>query len=214
MVRASLTIPTRHRDSIKMLASLGEDQKARLVKEVDAAALTESALRRAVASVLDDSDVFDALMSASLFRSSHGLSAARAAAEILSSLDLNDEGPASAETLSSVLAASALVTVAKAMDLGSTYERLMHNSRIITDVRPVFGDSENPDLRGSVIVHNLEVSVFTSSGVQELFVAMDTEDLDKLGLQVERARQKARALRETLADGRATVLDVLEGDEE
>ncbi len=201
-MRGTLSIPTRHRAAIQELVSLPSKSRDELLDRLAGGAPSQADLRAAVDAVTGDKRLFDALMSAAIFRASHGLSAARAATEILTSLSL-EEG---FDTLAALLQSPQLVLVSKAVDLAGTYAQVLHTSRIVTDVRPIFNDSPDIGLVGSVIVHTLQVSSFTASGFEELFVAMDTEDLTQLRGQIDRAITKAELVRRELQRGSMAAL--------
>jgi hypothetical protein len=159
-------------------------------------------LRDAVTSHLDTENAFEALMSAAIFKGSHGFTPSEAALEVIDVLGI--ESPP--ETLATVLASPNLSLVSKAVDLETTYEHVLHMARVLTDVRPLFDDSEDTELVGSIIVHTLQMTSFGTMGTQDLFVAMDDRDLVALRKQIDRAISKSKRLRQTLDDGKLAVV--------
>ncbi|WP_040319990.1 hypothetical protein [Aeromicrobium marinum] len=200
-----VTIPAQHREALRSIAQMDSKLCDQLVDAIRAARVSESGLRAAVNSVALDPVAFDALMSSAVFRSSHGLSPVAAAEQFAEVLGLGD----AATQLAKVLAEPNLVLVAKALDLQSTYERVLHVSRIMTDLRPVFSDDDTVPLAGT-IAHQLQVITFEQSGIHDFFIAMDDADLKVLRDQVDRALQKSENLREAVS---GTSLAVVKEDE-
>lgn len=87
-------------------------------------------------------------------------------------------------------------------------EHSLRDTRIVTDIRPVF-DPENPDARprGAVILHTLKVSYRADNTVKEFFVALDTDDVRQLLEQLERADAKAGSLKSILKDAQVPHID-------
>lgn len=99
-----------------------------------------------------------------------------------------------------LLESKALLLSAKATSLSSEFEQVYSESRIFTDVRPIFENDKTAQLLGHFLVHNLKLVVETSQGDRELFVALGEDALESLGKDVERARLKARQLQARLGD--------------
>lgn len=193
-LRARLTVPSRHREALTALASLSGAELDVLLKRLEAAQPTEESLQDAVATV-DVPLAFEALMAAAMFRSSHGLGVASAAEDIVGSLGIEE----SSSSLERILSDERLISAAKVLDLRSTYERVVHVSRVVTDVRPLFDDSANPEVLGSTIVHTLELTTFGTKGLEDWFAAVDEDDLQSLKTQIERALAKSGKLRQALS---------------
>lgn len=99
-----------------------------------------------------------------------------------------------------LLESKALLLSAKATSLSSEFEQVYSESRILTDVRPIFENDAGARLLGHFLVHNLKLVVETTQGVRELFVALGEEGLESLGKDIERARLKAKQLQACLGD--------------
>ena len=79
----------------------------------------------------------------------------------------------------------------KAMYLLFERSKLMLNSRIITDLRPVFKEEKIDPPKYCLIMHNLKIEY--SKGLKEkekVFYALDHQDLIQLHSQIERALKK------------------------
>jgi len=98
--------------------------------------------------------------------------------------------------LAELLSVEQLDRAARAAILVTESEHSWRESRILTDIRPVF-DPENPDAspRGTVILHTLKISYRADNIVKEFFVALDVDDVRQLREQLERADAKAESLK-------------------
>ncbi|MEZ0363084.1 hypothetical protein ACAG26_05195 [Mycobacterium sp. pUA109] len=109
-------------------------------------------------------------------------------------------------------------TFAKALELRNAYEKILINSRIISDIRPVFADDED-DVGGIVesamVNHTLQLTYQPgdSRWPAELHLALDTADLKKLKRQIDRALEKGGAARALIEKGGAAVLEPQEQSE-
>jgi len=99
-----------------------------------------------------------------------------------------------------LLESKTLFLSAKATSLSSEFEQVYSESRILTDIRPIFENDTTGQLLGHFLVHNLKLVVETSQGDRELFVALGEDALESLGKDIERARLKARQLQARLGD--------------
>ncbi|MGA9967317.1 MAG: hypothetical protein WBQ10_19125 [Terriglobales bacterium] len=94
--------------------------------------------------------------------------------------------------------------VAKAWDLKTDDERVFCGARILTDMRPVFGENVEDGPKAMVIVHLLKLGfdrVGDARRHSEFHVSLDTQDLEVLRALIKRADDKAKALRNTVNSG-------------
>lgn len=98
--------------------------------------------------------------------------------------------------LTRLLGIEPLEVAAKAIGLAYEQDHIIHGRpRVLTDVRPIFGSGPtDPDLRGAMVVHTLRLDYHVGARVEELFLALDADELDELIQVLERARSKAHAL--------------------
>jgi hypothetical protein len=92
---------------------------------------------------------------------------------------------------------------AKALDLQTEDERTFcPDSRILTDLRPVFGVNVSEGPKAMVIVHILKLGYHrTGSGRhRNVYVSLDAEDLKTLRSMIDRAEEKAKSLRNTVVN--------------
>lgn len=90
-----------------------------------------------------------------------------------------------------------LPVCAKALDLAYEHERILQESRIVTDIRPVFdADDNSVEVRGVVIVHQLRLTFEQEGETRSLLCALDRQDLFALRAACERAIKKEEKLRD------------------
>jgi len=92
----------------------------------------------------------------------------------------------------------ALARAAKGDILRYEHERTVHDLRIVTDARPIFGNSVEQPPEAFAIVHTLKIAYHRSGRIEEEFFSFDEFDLEDLREAVERAELKARSLRAAL----------------
>jgi DNA-binding PucR family transcriptional regulator len=96
---------------------------------------------------------------------------------------------------------------AKARILRYEHERTLHDLRILTDARPVFGNDVAVRPDAAVIFHMLKIAYHGSRGVEQIYFSLDEGDLEELKKALLRAEAKAKSLREALAAGNIRVID-------
>lgn len=90
--------------------------------------------------------------------------------------------------------ADAIRTVSKATDLAYDHANLFQGARIVTDIRPVFNDLDDDQLKmdGAVVSYTLRMHFDNRDGNHSLSIALDESDVLVLKDQCERALQKAK----------------------
>ncbi|MFQ5752361.1 MAG: hypothetical protein ACE5HI_10220 [bacterium] len=97
----------------------------------------------------------------------------------------------------------------KAYNLSAEREKLLTNTNILTDIRPVFGDEQDFNIKCSVIIHNLKIEFFEHNNEhREVYLALDSEDLKKLKDNIIRAEEKEKAIREQFKKTNISFLDI------
>lgn len=116
-----------------------------------------------------------------------------------------------------IVALSSLRLYSKSMELRAEREHLLRSARIITDLRPIFLDSDQNgvasiQLSASVVVHALRLRFTARDGSPtELHIALDRGDLEKLRAACDRALNKEDSLNKQT---KGTVLQSLSSAEE
>ncbi|MCH8043700.1 MAG: hypothetical protein IID44_08260 [Planctomycetes bacterium] len=108
---------------------------------------------------------------------------------------------------------SPLMISAKANFL--TYERqnVLHQTRIITDIRPVF-DKAAETIREMIVTHTLVVNYSGGGNPTELHLALDRTDIETLREQCDRADVKSQRLLTALEDTPWPTITYPESEEE
>lgn len=78
--------------------------------------------------------------------------------------------------------------------------------RILTDIRPIFGNNVEEPPEAVVIMHTLKMAYHRGGRVDEVFFAMDETDLGDLKAAVARAELKAKSILATLAKTQLKVI--------
>jgi hypothetical protein len=105
-----------------------------------------------------------------------------------------------------------LIISAKGMSVSQDCEHPFLDSRIITEIRPVYKESgselpkEPPS--AAVILHSLKLVVREDGRAKEFFLALDSADLARLKQTLERAEAKAESLQTFLKSAKLSYLKV------
>lgn len=108
---------------------------------------------------------------------------------------------------------SALHIVAKAAGVLTDHKFVYCESRVLTDVRPVFDSDIAASPKAAVIVHTLKIIYHEEDVHKEFFVALDTSDLRELQEVLKRADTKTHALKKLLDEKDLIYLDVDEQEQ-
>ncbi|HEU4463178.1 MAG TPA: hypothetical protein VFR75_11355 [Solirubrobacterales bacterium] len=100
--------------------------------------------------------------------------------------------------LNELLDAHSLSTAAKAADLISDHEHFYGGIRIITDLRPVFGDDPSAMPEGVTLAATIKIDHYTGGRLDSLYIAADDEDLRSIRDSVDRALKKSETMRELM----------------
>jgi hypothetical protein len=99
---------------------------------------------------------------------------------------------------------------AKAKELQLEAERTFCDTRIVTDLRPVFGGNVAGSPEAMIIVHTLKIG-YHDAGDQkhkEIYFALDADDIAKLAEVLKRAQEKTRVLRAKMESVGIPTLDL------
>lgn len=98
------------------------------------------------------------------------------------------------DRLSKLMAAPVLAVGVKAHSVLFEHDRNFSESRILSDIRPVFGDKPSDPPIGAVLVHSLKITYVQGDEYKDFFVAMDSLDLQSLIDSLVRAQVKVKSL--------------------
>lgn len=115
--------------------------------------------------------------------------------------------PSAKERLEMFLSLDTLNLRAKAKSLRYEHERSLHDLRILTDARPVFGEEVSEPPKAAVIFHMLKIEYHVPKGVDEIYFSLDEDDLQYLKQAIARAEINANSLRKALMAGHITAIN-------
>lgn len=95
-----------------------------------------------------------------------------------------------ADRVSSALQWRRLQDHARATDLIQANQNLLWDTRILTDIRPIFTEGSDPKPTGWLALHTLQLTYWDGSHVGEFFVVLDRDELHRLAKGIERAQSK------------------------
>lgn len=100
------------------------------------------------------------------------------------------------QRLSQLLSDRALALKSKAMLLVGERPSLLHEAKIVTDLRPVFSVSRNAknSVEAFLVMHTLALTCFQDGTHKKHYIALDTKDLKDLAATVQRALEKDKTL--------------------
>jgi hypothetical protein len=88
--------------------------------------------------------------------------------------------------------------LSKAIRLQRDGERIYCDARIISDIRPVFGDDIEKGPASAVITHTLKLTYHEMGEHKEFFIVLDEQDLISLQETIDRAQSKNATLSDLL----------------
>lgn len=110
-----------------------------------------------------------------------------------------------ASRLKTLLAVDQVILLARANALQRDHEHIFHDAKILTDLRPVFHDvSQQP--KHFVIQHTLKIIFHDGSKHEEVYMALDLNDLKRLRAVIDRAEKKAVSLKALLKGKELTLV--------
>jgi hypothetical protein len=86
----------------------------------------------------------------------------------------------------------------KAADLSTEGTNVFLNSRILSDIRPIFDSKVENGIIGAVVVHSLKIEYQEGNFRKEFYVTLDNLDLRKLSEDISRAVAKSKVINDYL----------------
>lgn len=207
---SSVRIPARFRAPLERLATANAAERAGVREALRQAPPFSSSydLEAAVAegAQIEDDDaksIIWALLSfASQLDSWEGESG-EVARDAARSNDLaldEDARVALTELLTELVTAEGLLTSAKASDVITEHEHMFSGVRVLTDLRPIFGEEASAEPAGMAIMSTMKIGHYTNGRERSLYLALDAEDLKQVRDAIDRALDKTESLRELMRD--------------
>jgi hypothetical protein len=221
-----LTIPRRYQSGLAKIRDLDDNSVDELRAALQRApsSINANALASAVAAMVDTIAVSDveeivpALLHYYAIRDAWQWSAEKTAEGIVRGMEEiaseqlrsspEDREPFQARLLE-LLNLDSLYAIARAARLSVENEHSLRETRIVTDIRPVF-EADRPDASptGAVIVHTLRITYFLNDNeTRSFFVALDTNDVRELSEQLARANLKAESIKSVLEAAKVPYID-------
>jgi hypothetical protein len=216
---ASLTLPEPIYEPLLHIASLEEDAANELLEALKAAApaiYRKDVVPRVTEKIRSipvekSEDIIEALFSLSVgrFSADDVVTVSDFVEDVVDALpDIdNEKREVFKQRLTQLLDADCLRIGGKAYDLLSEHEHNLIGARILTDLRPIFGESPESPPIGAIVVHTLKINYFEGNQRRVFYVALDTSDVKKLIETLERGRSKASSLKEILATTQVSYVD-------
>ncbi len=86
----------------------------------------------------------------------------------------------------------------KASQLSNAAQNIYIDSKIISDIRPVFTNEKNPEFKATIILHNLKLTFRTQNEIKDIDIALDSDELEEIKKVIVRAEHKEKVLRDLL----------------
>jgi len=200
----SLRITPNLAKQLAVIRDVGPDRLVTLLRRIDGESkrpLLRNELRASIAQDLGDEvarPVTDQLVALAIFNRREGMEATRTVQSLTAGLDQTNWTTAERDgwngikdILAKLLDTKWLKLVAKAVDLGRDYEKVVESIGIITDIRPVF-DEPRERIVGSLVTQTLRVLYFGVDGQHSMSFVLDHRDLADLLEACQAARTKAQ----------------------
>jgi hypothetical protein len=155
----------------------------------------------------DIEPVINTIASLSFARMSMEKSVSAFSADIVEALEESEHKPQGlnesnrdsfVEHLAKLLDIPAIRISSKSDELLHQHEHALSKVRIITDIRPVFGEDATNFPDAAVLIHMLKITYIQEDSLKDFFVAMDSNDIKLLREALDRAEKKAESLKSIL----------------
>lgn len=120
----------------------------------------------------------------------------------------DEELPAVRQRLKDLLSLKPLESISKAVALQRQEERVYCDAKIISDIRPVFGDDPKVRPVAATITHSLKITYHENDAHREFYIVLDEVDLADLERVIKRAKAKSDTLTKMLSDAEITRLGI------
>ena len=213
---AAIRIPVRLRGPLSYVASMSSERFEALsncFRLLEGDILT-SQVRSEVGSTIDDPDegdlLVDALTNAWMFGKDADLTQ-EGAAKIVASSELLELSESERRVLSGRLATlfhePVLDLLAHATSVRAEDEHSYCTSRILSDLRPMFGRDKDATPIAALIRHSLKFEVHVDDRIESIVLAVNDIALREIAANIERALNKADSLRKIAHSANIRVVD-------
>jgi hypothetical protein len=206
-----IRIPDRYRagfERIKQLSATDIEALVNALKRVPISGgikdLTSSVQEQVTTLSADDAEaIVRSLYSLYVFRIDSDTPLSEVISELTSamratdkpSLTLSEDDRVQFEkNMSALLNIDTMALTTKVGQIKIEYENTFHDARILSDIRPIFRKPDEQPV-GGAITHTLKIEYHHEGEHKEFYVALDSEDLQKMKAVLQRADAKAASLR-------------------
>lgn len=205
----ALAIPTRYLPPIQKLVALPDNSVDELIQAIASTDITAKSKEMA-ARVADHihgikredlDEIVDLIYSLYHVREYSELSKNRFVSELVEGVREHAKEPIAeskvphlVERFQRLLQIGTLESITKAITLQRDGERLFCDAKILSDIRPVFGEDVAARPKAAVITHTLKLSYHEEGDHKTFFIVLDEVDLDDLSSVIERAKTKGETL--------------------
>ncbi len=113
------------------------------------------------------------------------------------------------ERVFQLLTIEPLKAVAKAHDLLTEHSRLFNFSRIVSQIRPIFGEKLDNAPSSAIIEHMLTISFSQAGRRNEFVIGLDSADVKQLMETLSRAQSEAEGLKALLNKANMTHIEIV-----
>jgi hypothetical protein len=219
-----IRIPQRHQTGLAKLLALDSDSLEELLTALDNMPSTFNIdrLKIQLSSFIetipqdDLEDIIDTIVVLHFLRLDTELSLAEFSEQICRAMNAsnNDKlklrGPSYGNfkgTLIRLLSGKLLSISTKAKSIIFEHDHVFGRTRVITDIRSVFGDDIGSQPVASVIVHMLKIHYIQDQQHKDIFLALDTADIKVLINLLQQAQVKAESLKSVLISANIPYID-------
>jgi hypothetical protein len=200
-----ITVPQRDREAVETLLKLEANVGKQLADEIDR---SDGSLK-SLLTLLDNHGLngrltWRALVSLILTGRVYRMGAEGIVEGVREQLESEDRG----DGMLAIIESPRVQQFVKASTLRTEYERILLDTRIISDIRPVFDDSQDtPSIQAAIVDHTLRIMYTGGDGHRhEAHYALDIGDLETLHEQTAKALKKDAAARTMITDAGVAVI--------
>lgn len=211
----SIHIPEPHREPLARLRDLPPDASERFRAPFEESPSSHPATRQSLVDRIAASvpelppehidTLLDAFVALRFTMESHQWTAEKIASAVSNAPFLRTSDETAPEHLIHLLAdiikSPQLVPLARRVEVMRSHERSLHGARIITDIRPVFGDEPTEPPPGAAIMHTLRIDCLQNGRMESIYLAIDNDDIALLERLLDRAKKKASTLDKVVQQG-------------
>jgi hypothetical protein len=218
-----LKIPEQYRNGLAKLLSLDDKNVQELLRGLEKSSsniyikdITTNVIAE-IGNIPPDNlrDIISVIHSLYLIRSEAGVPTSEFIEDLLKGMDTsefeelsipNDTRESFKQHITQLLSIDAFALTSKANGLLFEFERTLADGRIMTDIRPVFGEQSDIAPKAAIIIHTLRLGYFEGEQTKEFYVALDSTDIKELIDGLKRAQSKAESLESILEKAGVTCL--------